>query len=81
MDQNVLAGTFGTVIIIFSIVLFLLWFLLPFAVFGVKGKLDKLIEQNEQLISLLKNTNIQPIIGNESSTSYKTKVEPTIQKQ
>jgi len=80
MDQNILAGTFGTVIIIFSIVLFLLWFLLPFAVFGVKGKLDKLIEQNEQLISLLQRANIENIAGTENSTSNKTKIEPTIQK-
>ena len=81
MQQDMLSGTFGIVIIIFLFVLFLLWFLLPFAVFGIKGRLDQLIEQNKQLISLLKNTNIKPNIGNESSASEKIKVEPTIKKQ
>ncbi len=81
MDQNILAGTFGTVIIIFTIVLFLLWFLLPFAVFGIKGRLDELIEQNKKIISLLQNSNINQVVENVSSSSNKVKTEPTIQKE
>ena len=78
MNQDILAGTFGTVIIIFSMVLFLLWFLLPFAVFGIKGRLDKLIEQNNKLISLLQNSDIKSATSNDSNTSENVKVEPTI---
>ena len=81
MNQDILAGTFGTVIIIFSIVLFLLWFLLPFAVFGIKGRLDQLIEQNKNIISLLQNSNIESATGNDGNTSENVKVEPTIKKQ
>ena len=65
MEQDLLSGFdllwsgFGFSIIIFVVVFFILWFilwfLLPFAVFGVKERLDKLIQQNDQLISLLKS--------------------------
>ena len=44
-------------IVLFLIVLSILWFLLPFAVFGIKGKLDNLIENtsdtNQKLDLLL----------------------------
>ncbi len=82
MEQNILFGTFGTfsiVIIIFLFVLFVLWFLLPFAVFGIKGRLDQLIQQNKQLISLLQNSDIEHVIGNKDSASEEIKVEPIIQ--
>lgn len=42
--------TIITVAIIFLVVLCILWFLLPFAVFGIKDKLDILIQQNKKLI-------------------------------
>ena len=78
MQQDMLSGTFGTVIIIFLMVLFLLWFFLPFAVFGIKGRLDQLIQQNKQLISLLQNNNIAPVVSNEDAPEKEIKVEPTI---
>jgi hypothetical protein len=56
MPQDILSGTFGIVIMVFTLVLFLLWFFLPFAIFGIKGRLDQLIQQNKALISLLQNT-------------------------
>jgi hypothetical protein len=65
MEQYILSSTFGIVIIFFLFVLFLLWFLLPFAVFGIKGKLDQLIQQNKQLISLLQNKDIEPVANSE----------------
>ena len=37
----------------FLIVLAVLWFLLPFAVFGIKDRLDTLIRQNRQLLERL----------------------------
>lgn len=78
MQQDMLSGTFGIVVIIFSIVLFLLWFFLPFAVFGIKGRLDQLIQQNKQLISLLQNNNLEPVVSNEDNPNKKTKIEPTL---
>lgn len=82
MQQDILTGTFGIVIVVFTIVLFLLWFLLPFAVFGIKGRLDQLIEQNKQLISIFQNKNIEPAPNNEGDTTHEgVKVEPTITQQ
>jgi hypothetical protein len=43
---------------LFAIVLLVLWCVLPFAVFGIKGRLDKLLEEqrrtNELLAQLLR---------------------------
>jgi hypothetical protein len=78
MQQDILSGTFGIVIIVFLIVLFLLWFFLPFAVFGIKGRLDQLIQQNKQVISLLQNNKIEPVASSEGTPNKGIKVEPTI---
>lgn len=52
-------------LIIFFVVLTIGWVILPFAVFGIKKRLDKLIEQNEQIIKrppqLGKTSNTQAI--------------------
>lgn len=37
---------------LFLLVLSVLWVILPFAVFGIKNRLDKLIRQNAELINL-----------------------------
>ena len=66
--MDLLSGTFGTVIFIFLSALFLLWFLLPFAVFGVKGKLDQLIEQNKRLIELYEKNNFKTGCDSKTST-------------
>lgn len=39
MENQMLTGVLGLVVIAFLIVLALLWFLLPFAVFGLKDRL------------------------------------------
>lgn len=52
--MNPLTGTLGLVLFVFLFVLVLLWFLLPFALFGTKPRLDRLIELAEQNNVLLK---------------------------
>lgn len=54
--NELLGGGFGLIIILFLFVLAILWFLLPFAIFGTKDKLSELIAEskrtNEQLSAL-----------------------------
>lgn len=38
------SGAFGTILILFLFVLAVLWFLIPFAVFGIKDKLNQMIK-------------------------------------
>ncbi|MEJ2362684.1 MAG: hypothetical protein P8Z75_14950 [Gammaproteobacteria bacterium] len=76
MNPDILTGSAGIAIIIFLAILSILWFLLPFAVFGIKKRLDKLIELNEQLVILLQistNTSDANI-----SNDAKIKIEPRI---
>lgn len=40
-----LGGGFGFVIFVFLVVLAILWFVLPFAVFGIKSRMDRLIAE------------------------------------
>lgn len=51
-----LSDGFGLVIFVFMLILGVLWFLLPFAIFGTKDKLSELIAEskktNEQLSAL-----------------------------
>jgi len=44
-------------LILFLIFLVFLWILLPFAVFGIKHKLDEIIELQKQTNELLRNKN------------------------
>jgi CHASE3 domain sensor protein len=39
---------FGLVVVIFLVVLAVLWFLLPFAIFGIKDKLTELIAETKK---------------------------------
>ena len=71
MDPDLLSGTFGIVIILFLTVLVILWFLLPFAVFGIKGRLDQIIDQNKQLITLLDKGNNDSVIRNDNKGELK----------
>ena len=41
--NNFLSGGFGVIVILFLFILAILWFLLPFAIFGTKDKLTELI--------------------------------------
>ena len=47
-------GGIGVFWILFLVALGILWFLLPFAVFGVKGRLDVLITEQERTNQLLR---------------------------
>ncbi len=53
MAANVFGGFLGVLLILFAAVLAVLWFLLPFAVFGIKDRLETLIAEarrsNEEL--------------------------------
>lgn len=53
---GLLGGVVGLFVVIFLVVLAILWFVLPFAVFGIKGRLDTLIalqrHQNHQVTLL-----------------------------
>ena len=55
-------GSFTVIIVLFLIVLAILWFLLPFAIFGTKNKLDQLIHEakktNQELVILLRQQNL-----------------------
>lgn len=44
---------------IFLIILAVLWFFLPFAVFGVKERLDTLIKLQKETVQLLRGNNGQ----------------------
>lgn len=55
MDSQALAGL-GGLLVIFLMVLAVLWFFLPFAVFGIKDLLQQLINEtkkNNELLSKL----------------------------
>jgi flagellar basal body-associated protein FliL len=49
-----LAGLYG-IAIIFLLVLAVLWFLLPFAVFGIKPKIDEVLAEVKQTNNILKD--------------------------
>lgn len=65
--NQLLSGGVGVGIVLFLFVLAILWFLLPFAIFGTKDKLSELIAEskktNEQLIAL--RTEVAEIKGND----------------
>ena len=54
-------GGVGLVVLIFLLILAILWFLLPFAIFGTKGKLDdiksELQNTNQKLQMILNELN------------------------
>lgn len=53
---GILGGVVGLFVVLFLVVLGILWFVLPFAIFGGKGRLDSLValqrQQNDLLASL-----------------------------
>lgn len=76
MEPQMLTGGLRIAVVLFIVILAILWFLLPFAVFGIKKRLDKIIDQNDQLIALLqmrKNTSETSKLGNRNE-----RIEPTI---
>ena len=55
--EGLFAGTFGLILIIFLVVAAVLWFLLPFAIFGIKTRLDTMIENSDRTIALIESLN------------------------
>ena len=55
--DSLFAGTFGLIFIIFLVVAAVLWFLLPFAIFGIKTRLDTMIENSDKTIALIESLN------------------------
>jgi len=53
MEDLVISGTIGFIIIILLIIMAILWFFLPFAIFGTKNRLDKTISLLKQVSSQL----------------------------
>jgi hypothetical protein len=55
MGTSMFAG-FSLIVTVFLVILAILWFMLPFAIFGTKDKLDELIAEskatNEHLAAL-----------------------------
>jgi len=45
---ELMGGGFGVIVILFLFVLALLWFLLPFAIFGTKDKLAAIIAESQK---------------------------------
>lgn len=58
MDTAIL-GSFGLIVIIFLIVLAILWFLLPFAVFGIKTRIDESNQLSKEILIELKYLNAE----------------------
>ncbi len=50
-------STIGIIVILFIAIIVILWTLLPFAVFGIKGKLDELISINRLIHDEMINLN------------------------
>jgi hypothetical protein len=55
-----LLGPFSFFVFLFALVLGVLWFLLPFAVFGTKARLDKIIAELQ-----IVNANLEILITSE----------------
>ena len=55
--MELVSGSLDLIIIIFAILIILLWILLPFAVFGTKDRLDKLIRLQEKTLEAIKHLN------------------------
>lgn len=47
-------GETGAILFLFAIILAVLWFLLPFAVFGIKARLDTSIQLQREIVNLLR---------------------------
>ncbi|WP_296280294.1 hypothetical protein [Pseudoxanthomonas sp.] len=50
---DVMTGSFGLLIMLFCAAVAILWIVLPFAVFGIKGRLDDLIAEQRRTNELL----------------------------
>lgn len=48
MGDAMFGGVLGLILFVFLLVLGILWFLLPFAVFGVKPLLQRIVQTNQE---------------------------------
>jgi len=69
MEQNLFSGTLGLIIMAIMLVAAILWFFLPFAVFGTKPKIDELIQINKKTSALLESINAEIIELREATNS------------
>ncbi len=53
MIDPMISGTVGAILIAFLIVLGIAWFLLPFAMFGLKPRIDELTKETRKTNALL----------------------------
>lgn len=53
MIDPMIGGTVGAILIAFLIVLAIAWFLLPFAMFGLKPRIDELTKETRKTNALL----------------------------
>ena len=47
--MEIFAGTAGVFLIILGVILAILWICLPFAIFGIKDKLDQIIQELKKI--------------------------------
>ena len=61
-SETLLSGTFSLAFLVFVVVVSVLWIILPFALFGIKGRLDSLITELQKM-----NENIKDLRRSEAS--------------
>ncbi len=64
-------GIFSFVFIIFAIIISILWTMLPFAIFGIKNRLDKLIDLLEKVNFQLSSIEKELINVHKNCCEYK----------
>jgi hypothetical protein len=64
-------GTAWIFVVLFLVVLAILWFLLPFAIFGTKRRLDELIEEHKKTNTLLLEIVMEQKVRNEVAQNPK----------
>lgn len=89
-DASLLTGGIGLVVVLFLFVLALLWFLLPFAVFGIKDLLKELIRETRATREVLQAARTEaaaamgprqappPPSGRTGPPAVSERVEPTL---
>ncbi len=77
-EQSLFSSTFGVIIIVIAIVLVVLWTLLPFAIFGIKGRLDAPIGLNRDIFAELKKLNdeLSAVTEDQSEIDLEATKEP-----
>ena len=69
MGHDLFSGTLGIIIILVTFVAAILWFFLPFAVFGMKARIDELIQINKKSSVLLESVNAELVKIREASNA------------